>query len=208
MIIDVLIDNCFPLSFIFYTINKRIKQIAYNNNEFIKEDNGKKQLTKKDYFTIPYVNSISESFLPVCAKFGFHMSYCSQNTLKKYIKRGKDNLKAFCQQDVVYKISCNDCEATYIGQTKRKLGTRIQEHIKDINKKSGTLSVISNHRVENNHVINWDEVEIVDKERSYTKRIISEMIYIKKQTKGLNKQSDTDLLPDVYVPLIESFAHN
>jgi len=68
--------------------------------------------------------------------------------------------------------------------------------------------VISNHHVENNHVMNWGEVKIVDKERSYTKRIISEMIYIKKQTKGLNKQSDIDLLPETYFPLIESLAHN
>jgi len=108
----------------------------------------------------------------------------------------------------VYKIICKDCEATYIGQTKRQLGTRIQEHVKDINKKkSGTSSVISNHCVENNHVMNWGEVKIIDKERSYTKRIISEMIYIKKQTKGLNKQNDTDLLSEAYFPLRESLAH-
>jgi len=51
-------------------------------------------------------------------------------------------------------------------------------------------------------------IKIVDKERSYTKRIISEMIYIKKQAKGLNKQSGTDLLPEAYFPLIKSLTHN
>jgi len=101
----------------------------------------------------------------------------------------------------VYKIKCNDCEATYIGQTKRQLGTRINEHIKDINKKSGSLSVISDHRLDNDHEMNWRGVEIVDTEPSYGKRLISEMIYIKKQSHGLNKQSDTELLSDL--PIIE-----
>jgi len=30
--IELLLDNCFPLSFISCTINKRIKQVAYSNN--------------------------------------------------------------------------------------------------------------------------------------------------------------------------------
>ncbi|KYN18522.1 hypothetical protein ALC57_09202 [Trachymyrmex cornetzi] len=44
------------------------------------------------------------------------------------------------QQGVVYKISCYDCEVTYIGQTNRKLQTRVLEHRSDINKKSGSPS--------------------------------------------------------------------
>jgi len=130
------------------------------------------------------------------------MSYSIYNTLKRYIKRGKDVLDLLSHRDVVYKIKCNDCEATYIGQTKRQLGTRIHEHIKDINKKSGVLSVISDHRLDYDHDMNWNEVEIVDTEPSYEKRLISEMIHIKKQLHGLNKQNDTELLSDIYLPII------
>jgi len=39
-------------------------------------------------------------------------------------------------------------------QTKRLLKTRIKEHTTDINKKNGTLSVISNHRLEQKHEFN------------------------------------------------------
>jgi len=131
------------------------------------------------------------------------MSYSIFNTLKRYIKRGKDCLDFMSQRDVVYKIKCNDCEATYIGQTKRQLGTRIHEHTKDINKKGAALSVISDHRLDYDHDMNWKGVEIVDIEPSYGKRLISEMIHIKKQVHGLNKQSDTELLSDIYLPIIE-----
>jgi len=65
------------------------------------------------------------------------------------------------QCDVVYKITCQDCNASYVGQkrqkTKRQLNTRIKEQIliiSDINKRSGSPSVISNHRLELNHEIN------------------------------------------------------
>jgi len=35
----------------------------------------------------------------------------------------------------VYKISCEDCDISYVGQ-KRKLNTRLHEHISDIKKKT------------------------------------------------------------------------
>jgi len=41
--------------------------------------------------------------------------------------------------------------------------------------------------------MNWNDVKIMDNEPSYSKRLIFEMIHIKKQSYGLNKQSDTDL---------------
>jgi len=95
---------------------------------------------------------------------------------------------------VVYKISCHDCEASYIGQTKRQLRTRINEYNSDIRKKNGSPSIISEHWLNHNHDFEWDKVEIINNEPSYRKRLISEMIYIKKkQQQGLNKQSDTDL---------------
>jgi len=177
--------------------------LSYKQNISNKEDKKLKQSDRMEFFTIPYVNSVSEGFLPVCRRFGFSMSYSIFNTLKRYVKRGKDGLDVLSHHDVVYKIKCNNCGATYIGQTKRQLGTRIHEHIKDINKKSGSLSVIWNHRLDNDHKINWNEVEIVDTEPSYGKRLISEMIHIKKQSYALNKQSDTELLSDVYLSIIE-----
>jgi len=140
-----------------------------------------KQLDKMEFFTIPYVNSISESFLSVCGKFGFNMSHSILNTLKKYIKGSKDDLEVL-SQDVVHKITCNDCEATCIEQTKRQLRTRVHEHVIDINKTNESLSVISNHRLEKDHEMNWNDVKIVDKEPSYSKRLISEMIHIQKAT--------------------------
>jgi len=91
-----------------------------------------------------------------------------------------------------------------VGQTKRQFKTRLKEHMIDINKKNGVLSIVSNHRIEHGHDMNWEEAAILDRESSYIKRTVSEMIYIKRQCNSLNKQSDTDLLPEVYQPIIDS----
>jgi len=85
-----------------------------------------------------------------------------------------------------------------------ELRSSLEEHIVDVNKKSDSLSVISNHRLETNHKINWNDVKIVDNEPSCIKRLICEMIYLKKQPYGLNKQSDiSELLSDTNLSIIE-----
>jgi len=95
-----------------------------------------------------------------------------------------------------------ECGAVYVGQTKRQLKTRISEHRSDINKKTGIPSVISNHRLTMGHEFDWNNVLILDKERFYKKRLISEMVFIKKQKVTINKQSDTELLSADYFPFL------
>ena len=125
------------------------------------------------------------------------------NTLKSFIKRGKE-LDFLSNQNVVYKISCDDCEASYVGQTKRKLSTRLREHISDIRKNTGSPTVITDHRINCNHNFKWNDVKILDCASSYNKRLVSEMIHIKKQKQGLNRQNDTESLPEIYSQIIQS----
>jgi len=70
---------------------------------------------KKDYVIVPYINTISESFSSIAEKFGFNISFSIPNTLKKYIKIGKDPLDLISRQDIVYKINYLKCEVFYIG---------------------------------------------------------------------------------------------
>jgi len=70
------------------------------------------------------------------------------------------------------------------------------------NKPSGSPSVISDHRLEFNHEFEWEKINILDTEPSWKKRIVSEMIHIKKQQSGINKQSDTEFFPRNYLPLL------
>ncbi|KYN37250.1 hypothetical protein ALC56_08307, partial [Trachymyrmex septentrionalis] len=97
----------------------------------------------------------------------------------------------------VYKINCKDCNASYVGQTKRKLITRVTEHKSNLHKGPNFYSVITEHALHHSHKINWDNTEVLDEERYFNKRLISEIINIKQQT-NLNLQKDTDSLDHTY----------
>jgi len=62
---------------------------------------------------------------------------------------------------VIYKIACKDCDASYVGQTKRQLKTRLREHKNNIRHDS-KHTVVSEHIVNFNHAFNWENVQILD----------------------------------------------
>jgi len=59
-------------------------------------------------------------------------------------------------------------------------------------------SVITEHRLQFNHDVDWEDVKILDSERFLGKRLVSEMMFIKKQKNDINLQSDTEHLDDAY----------
>lgn len=68
---------------------------------------------------------ISDQFKLATKNLNIKLSYTGINNLKRFIKVHKDKLVTESRNNVVYKISCNDCDASYFGQTRRLLKTRI-----------------------------------------------------------------------------------
>ncbi|KYN49992.1 hypothetical protein ALC62_00019, partial [Cyphomyrmex costatus] len=153
-------------------------------------------------FSIPYVEGVSEKFKNIINGSCHKVCFFSMNKLNYFIKAQKDPMARGKKRNVVYKINCNQCEASYVGQTGRKLDTRISEHKKHINKVSSSHSVITEHRLEFGHDFDWNNCEVLDVERFYNKRLVAEMIHINRQKKGLNLQTDTDALSHTYTDIL------
>jgi len=196
--IQILLNNGYPLPFIFSNINNRIRHVLYDSTDDTTKNNKK----KKFFIKVPFIENVTPKMLNITKKHNINTIFTINNKLSHIIKTGKDKINKIKCSNVVYKINCNNCDASYVGQTKRQLHTRIKEHRSDINKRTGLLSVVSLHQLNNNHEIKWDNVNILDKEHAYNNRIVSEMIHIKKQNNGLNKQNDTEQFPDLYLPFI------
>lgn len=200
-LINVLLENGYPLKLIFDTINKRLHQLIYTqrNNKNNETTNNNKKFS---YFTISFLPIITDNFKHFLKDTDTRLAYVSLNKLNRFIKSHKDTIPKSSNTNVVYKIICNECSASYVGQTKRRLNTRINEHRKHINRNTNNKSVITEHRINHNHDFDWDDVKMLDTENNYTKRLISEMIHIKRQLNSLNYQTDTECLPDIYENII------
>ncbi|EZA55463.1 hypothetical protein X777_04574 [Ooceraea biroi] len=118
--------------------------------------------------------------------------------LDHIIKRGKDVLTNMRKNGVVYKFDCQNCNSCYVGQTKQHLEVRIKEHKCDIKKHVSNQSVVSKHRLSNNHEFDWVNTKVLHQESHWKRREIAEMCFIKRQEHSINVQKDTENLLDVY----------
>lgn len=167
------------MDFIFRTLHDRLKFLITDSKINKSESQIKTNDENISYFTIPYVPSISDNFknyLNHYKDLGVRLLFCSLNKLSRFIKVHKDSLTSASAINIVYKINCNNCDASYVGQTDRKLQTRMNEHRNHIRRSTSNRSVIIDHRLEFNHEFDWNCVEILDNEPFLNKRLISEML--------------------------------
>jgi hypothetical protein len=182
-ITEILLDNNYPLEMIFSVIKKRLstKFHLINNNQKSSNSSDK---PKENYFTIPYIYNIGEKFIQFFKNIpNFKLAFYGINKLNKIVKVHKDPLPPLSRANVVYRINCLNCEASYVGQTRRILKNRIDEHRNHIRRNTIQTSVITEHRLQFSHDFDWNNVEVLDEEVQFNKRLISEMIHIKRQKK-------------------------
>jgi len=191
-VIKVLLDNDYPLDLIFQKINHRIKDIVRRKKSNKLEQNLNE--SQRKVLVLPYIRNISEKIDLSIDKNEYLTGHRILNKLMSFIKRHKDVNKFEVNNNIVYKIFCNNCNVSYVGQTKKQLKTRINEHVKNITSDESKHSVITKHILDKNHTFDWQNVKILDFENNYFKRLIAEMIYIKTQDNGLNSIDDIECL--------------
>jgi len=200
---NILLNNCYPIKLINRKINERLHIIKKNN--ITTRDKSKVDIVNVNkVMVVPYIKEICNGIKRVVGK-NCDLRYTIPKKLTSIIKKGKDKLDTKMNTDVVYKLDCNDCDKVYIGQTKRHLLTRIKEHKNNIKNSSGNYSVVTNHRLSENHDFKWDDPIILHKEKNRRRREIAEMFFIKKFKKKditLNLQKDTDNLNPIYDKII------
>ena len=90
------------------------------------------------------------------------------------------------QSFVVYHIKCKDCNAEYIGKTRRVLSIRIKEH------KEKMESKVRQHIAQTSHSIDFDNVKILDRADTDCKLLVKEVLHIDKRKPTLNVQHSND----------------
>ena len=101
---------------------------------------------------------------------------------------------------VVYRIPCQDCDKTYIGQTGRTLEHRVKEHKRAYTSANSLNSAVAEHSLEHGHCIKWDGAEVVSVNQRWYHRCFVESWHIRGNKCSVNR--DKGFLPEIYNCLV------
>ena len=186
-----------------WTINKVRKDRSSPKPNPATSKNSTKTAKSKGLAVIPYVEELSERVARMFRKHGISTTMKPHRTLCSMLVHPKDKLLSHQKSESIYEIPCADCPKSYIGETGRSCGIRLQEHQKEVEKfelkpytcssrKSSVAeqhkSAITDHVVLTNHNIKWDVAKVNDSESDKTTRWVKEAIWIHRKGRNtLNK---------------------
>ena len=152
-------------------------------------------------------------------KFGVTAPFRPHRTIRQCLVHPKDKLPDSHKCGVVYKVDCLSCDQCYIGETGRKLEVRIKEHREEADKVTARRvtrssvaaedptkfkSAITEHLRSKNHVMDWPNIEVIDRENNKSRRWVKEAIQVRKRGEGTtcNRDEGGYELSHVWDPLL------
>ena len=208
---DILIDNSYPrplLNKLLFS-NPSITPISENTNTVVMQpttpnavNSQSTQLTT--YRSLPHVKNLTNQVIGLFRSEEVTVKIAKKSvfTINNFFSKLKDKTPLLSKNNIVYKIPCNNCESSYIGQTKRTLQQRITSHKSDINRKI-TNCALSEHSINNKHIPRYDSVSILHSERILNKRLFLEMVEINDEPNSMNKKTDINNLSNIYTYLLK-----
>ena len=189
LIEDTMIKNGYPVNL----VRRKIKNTT---DQYQKRNERPQAVPKKRIFipltyygneTIIMSNKIKtkiEGIFP-CSEviFGFKKGLTLSKLFMNKFK-GRDSM----EMGVVYKLSCNNCEQIYIGQTKVNVKERMKQHKEGLRKPESSRAadhMLNNHQ----HVVDFDKPEIIGRENHRKRREIKETILSLQHPTAYNKIS-------------------
>ena len=163
-----------------------------------KKDKEKDDPKSRVTILIPYIQGVSEAVTRILSDIDVQVYMKPFRTLRRILSHLKDCVPDDDKSNIV---NCCDCDASYVGETKRALKTRVSEHRRAVEKMDFLGSTLAQHAWEHDHHIDWTSVCILDVESHYHSRLAREAIYIRRQPSSLNR--DRGSLPDIYDHLIQ-----
>ena len=203
LIKNVLQENCYPSTFVKEIIEFRLQTLERKSRL------GRNQIVAdteiKPFISIPYVEGLSEKISRILGNYNINTAFKNHKSLKMIFKSTKDRLKKKQLSNIVYSIPCkdNNCKAVYIGQTKRFLKNRINEHKNNIRECPTKQNALTKHTIEKDHFFDFDGTKILSMECNYKKRLLLEMCHIAGTKEAVNLRTDIENLSKIYNPIIK-----
>jgi hypothetical protein len=151
------------------------------------------------HVSAPYIKGTSERVARILKRHKVELCHKPSRTLRGELCALKDKRNPSDQAGVVYKLSCQDCSACYVGETGRSWKERNREHMKDIEKKN-VRSNVYHHVRDTGHSFDHEGAKILDREECTKKRKQLESVYTLINHDSINRACD---LNEMYHPIIQ-----
>jgi len=160
------------------------------------KDNAHVEQKRTPPVVIPYVKGVSEHIRRVLHRYNVQAFFKPVNTLRQFLVRPKDPIDKQRVIGPVYQIKCNDCDASYVGETERSLKARFMEH----RRPSSTGSEVSGHlhSDQEGHDISIEDTKMLCVESKYFERGVKEAIQIRRLRPSLNRDGGRHTLPSIW----------
>ena len=156
----------------------------------------------ESFTSIPYIQVVSDKIQRVLNEVGVKVAMKPHLKIRKLLPSLKDLLDNNEKYCLVYQVPCRDCSFVYIGQMKRDLKSRLDEHKRVIKNQRPHLSALCEHSITKDHIIFWTEAKILELETDYRKRLSLESWHINAKPHVMNR-NDGSSFPAVYLDLLK-----
>ena len=160
---------------------KQFKQIRNaRNTEAVTEEQPRADDTERQKVVkLPWIPVLSLKLKRAFRKAGLKAVFKSSNNLNTILtSTNKSNLPANSLPGV-YQVECG-CGTRYVGETKLKVATRIQQHKKNAILGNRGHSGISDHAIDCSEDVRWDEAKTIHVESRYFHRKVREALEIQR----------------------------
>ena len=181
--------------------NRFLKEKKREEEEMTTVTTGVKRKDKKRPVIIPYSRGFSEELKRTFREYGIPTYFKPTNTLRQLLVHLKDPVGKDKVVGPVYKISCEECEAPYVGKTERSLKARFGEH----RRPSSTTSEVSKHIHTDSpdFTIMLENMKILEVEHKWFERGVKEAIHIRALKPSLNRDGGRYNLPPIWNNIIQ-----
>ena len=151
------------------------------------------EIKTKGHIVIPYTQSLCESIIKICGRYGIQTHFKSSNTIRNLLVSPKDKDQMVSKNGAIYWFQCGDlsCDDEYIGETFRTFGERYKEHLKD----PSPTHQHGNHTV---HPTSDNNFQIIGREGNSLARNMKESIFIWVNNPTLNRNIGKFYLPHTW----------
>ncbi len=118
--------------------------------------------------TVPYIQGASEAAARILSKHGISVAHKLVKTLRTTLMRHKEPNE---KSNVIYGLECSQCPCEYVGETGKRLRTRMRDHKRAV-RRHETTSPMWAHTAESGRTFDFDNVRMIDRGHSKEGRLL------------------------------------